>query len=59
MSIQPGTRVTVTIEATFLQENNGGYVHLAYGRDGEHALTLTPLDFRNGGIAVTAGTRAR
>lgn len=51
--IQPGTKVTLTIEATFLTENNGGYVHVAYGKDNEHTMVITPFDLRNG-VTVTA-----
>jgi hypothetical protein len=38
--IQPGTKVTITIEATVMQARDGGPVFAAYGNGNEHMLEL-------------------
>jgi hypothetical protein len=53
--IQPGTKVTITIEATVMQAFDGMAVHVAYGDDNEDTLTIRP---GTPGVAITIGRQA-
>jgi hypothetical protein len=53
--IQPGTKVTITIEATVMQAFDGGAVHVAYGADSECTLAIRP---GTPGVAIMTGQPA-
>ena len=50
--IQPGTKVTITIEAAVYAESGRGALHVTYGEDGEHTMIVTPDDLLNG-VTIT------
>jgi multidrug resistance efflux pump len=50
-AIRPGTKVTITIEATVMQAYEGTATHLSYGDDNESALII-----RSGESGVTIRT---
>lgn len=50
----PGTKVVITIEATVVQDIEGGPIHVTYGEDGEHMIAITQFDLRNGVTIRTA-----
>lgn len=41
-AIRPGTKVTITIEATVIQAFEGTATHVAYGEDNEFMLVIRP-----------------
>jgi hypothetical protein len=49
-AIRPGTKVTVTIEATVMQAFEGTAVHLSYGEDNESTLVIRPGE---SGVTIT------
>ncbi len=46
--IQPGTKVTITIEATVMQAYEGQAVHVMYGDGNESYLIIKPHDIGQG-----------